>query len=108
MTYKGNGVWQVDRIVPSGKTGYKFLFKGLDLDQPYGGQYMSLNLNNGSMEGVAPKYWYVVSVQGGTAAAGVRNNGTWLFPTEVFDKKCRYTISMNDEAGAYTTSIEVL
>lgn len=109
MTYLGNGVWQTDRTVPSNKNnGYKFLFFGLDGDQPHGAQYMDLNLNNGSMEGVVPEYWYVVSVQGGAANANGRANGTWKIPTEALDVPCRYTISMNDEAGAYTTSIEVL
>ena len=109
MTYLGNGVWQTDRTVPSNKNnGYKFVFFGLDVDQPHGAQYMDLNLNNGSMEGVDPKYWYVVSVKGGAANANGRANGTWKIPTEALDVPCRYTIYMNDEAGAYTTSIEVL
>ena len=108
MEYLGHGNWAVTTTIPENAIGYKFLFKGLDQDQPYGSEYPEYELNEGSMNGVADAYWYVVSVEGGAAPALTkpRDFGVWRFPSEVLGKSAVYTISMNADAGAYTTSIK--
>lgn len=108
MEYVGGGKWEIVRTVPAKAIGYKFLFKGLDGDQPYGSEYPEVNLVDGSMNGVPENYWYVVSVKGGAAPAlnKARANGTWRFPSEALGASATYTISMNADAGAYTTTIQ--
>ena len=103
MTYQGNGVWSVDLNIPAGKKGYKFLFFGLDGDQPTGAQYPSEAVPSGSVSEMNPadRYWHIVPVQGG-AANGKKENGTFLFISDAVGRACRYTIYMNDTYGTYT------
>ncbi len=109
MTYQGNGVWSVDLTIPAGKNGYKFLFFGLDGDQPTGSQYPTVDLGP-TIADTPANYWTIVTVVGGAAPArtAARAFGIWRFPAEIEGKMARYTIKMNAEAGAYTHSIELL
>lgn len=110
MTYIGDGVWTIDLAVPAGKVGYKFLFVGLDDDQPTGAQYPSEakpDVNDFSLLNPADKYWHMVPVQGG-AANGNKANGTYLFLDAAFGKTCRYTVYMNDTYGTYTHCVSAV
>lgn len=103
MTYQGNGIWYVDLAMPAACKGYKFLFFGLDGDQPTGAQYPSESVPSGTVQEMNPadKYWHIVPVQGG-AANGNKGNGTFLILNDAKDRTCRYTIYMNDTYGTYT------
>ncbi|MGM9789542.1 MAG: SusE domain-containing protein [Candidatus Cryptobacteroides sp.] len=110
MTYDGDGVWHVDLNVPAGKVGYKFLFFGLDGDQPTGAQYPSEAMPDASdMSSLNPadKYWHMVPVQGG-AANGNKANGTYNFLAPAFGNTYRYTVYMNDTYGTYTHCVSVV
>lgn len=103
MTYEGSGTWSVRLNVAQGAFGYKFLFFGLDGDQPTGSEYPSLEYSSDPMD----KYWHIVTVKGGAAtAADPRAAGTWGFPETAMDRESLYTIYMNDIYGSYTHYIE--
>ncbi|MCM1501786.1 MAG: hypothetical protein NC115_03860 [Bacteroidales bacterium] len=103
MQYKGNGVWSIDLNVPAGSFGYKFLFMGLDSDQPTGAEYPSQAYSSDRED----RYWRIVTVIGGAAtAANPRAAGTWAFPADAMGRTSTYTVYMNDTYGAYTHYIE--
>lgn len=103
MTYQGNGTWYVDLAIPSACKGYKFLFFGLDGDQPTGAQYPSETVPSGTVPEMNPadRYWNIVPVQGGPAN-GNKENGTFRVLDDAKGRVCRYTIYMNDTYGTYT------
>lgn len=107
LHYDGLGVWSGDITIPSkNQQGYKFLFIGLDGDQPTGAQYIDEATPTGdpSSWNPADRYWHIVTVQGG-GADGKRGNGTFLVPSEALNTPMHYTIYMNDTFGTYTHSI---
>ncbi|MGM9767389.1 MAG: SusE domain-containing protein [Candidatus Cryptobacteroides sp.] len=110
MSYAGNGVWTIDLEIPAGRLGYKFLFNGLDGDQPTGAQYPSEakpDVTDLSQLNPADKYWHMVPVQGG-AANGNKENGTFLFLDAAVGTTCRYTVYMNDTYGTYTHCVSAI
>ena len=109
MTYDGNGVWHIDLSLAANCQGYKFLFKGLDGDQPHGAQYPALATPDGDIASFNPAdpVWHIVPVQGG-AANNAKANGTFLVPAAAKGVKVRYTLYMNDQFGTYTHCISAI
>ncbi|MBQ7195739.1 MAG: hypothetical protein IJS07_08940 [Bacteroidales bacterium] len=122
MTYKGHGVWTVEHLDfntsvgyngNSGNAGYKFLFGGLDSDQPTGKQYAVANSTSSAEGGYVAfdpanpdlNYWSMVPVQGGPwNNSGA--NGCWTYYPDLQGKGVNtITIYMNDTYGAYVHSI---
>lgn len=112
LTYERDGNWTLPSVaIPAEVAGYKFIFYGLDSDQPYGAQYVdTFTMSIPTIAEASDSYWQVVPVRGGapTKLDVDRGNGTWRFPDEVKGKNISVTIRMNDEAGAYTHSIDIV